>query len=122
MATLTQTLTYIILFISLNFEVFLLITYFENRKDIRKENRDFNRNLKRYPTVTIIVPCWNEEKTVSKTLHSLLHLDYPKDKLKIMVVDDGSKDNTWKVVQKFKNHPQILLHKKENGGKYTALN
>ena len=122
MATLTQTLTYIILFISLNFEVFLLITYFENRKDIRKENRDFNRNLKRYPTVTIIVPCWNEEKTVSKTLHSLLHLDYPKDKLKIMVVDDGSKDTTWQVVQKFRNNPQIALYSKENGGKYTALN
>ncbi len=122
MTTFTHILTYIILFISLNFEVFLLITYFENRKDIHNENNGFDRTLKRYPTVTIIVPCWNEEKTVSKTLHSLLHLDYPKDKLKVMVVDDGSTDNTWNVVQKFKNNPQIALYSKENGGKYTALN
>jgi cellulose synthase/poly-beta-1,6-N-acetylglucosamine synthase-like glycosyltransferase len=37
-------------------------------------------------------------------------------------VDDGSTDSTWSVVQKFANHPQIELHTKENGGKYTALN
>jgi len=72
--------------------------------------------------VTIIVPIWNEEKTVVKTVLSLLDLSYPKDKLKIMVVDDGSKDNSWSVVQQFKDHPQVLLHQKENGGKYTALN
>lgn len=114
---------YFFLFISLNFEIFLLITYFENRDDIEEEKRAQNNvKLKKYPSVTIIVPCWNEEKTVSKTIHSLLNLDYPKDKLKIMVVDDGSKDTTWEVVQKFVNNPQIELHKKENGGKYTALN
>jgi cellulose synthase/poly-beta-1,6-N-acetylglucosamine synthase-like glycosyltransferase len=39
-----------------------------------------------------------------------------------MVVDDGSTDQTWQVVQKFKNNPQIELYTKENGGKYTALN
>lgn len=115
--------TYVFLFASLNFEVFLLITYFENRHDIRAEGvAQANVKLKKYPSVTIIVPCWNEETTVSKTIHSILNLDYPKDKLKIMVVDDGSKDNTWSVIQKFKNNPQIELYSKENGGKYTALN
>ncbi len=123
MSDINNYVTYFFLFISLNFEIFLLITYFENRKEIRKESKaQANVKLKKYPSVTIIVPCWNEEKTVSKTIHSLLNLDYPKDKLKIMVVDDGSTDNTWSVVQKFANHPQIELHTKENGGKYTALN
>lgn len=78
--------------------------------------------LERKPSVTIIVPIFNEEKTVVKTVLSLLALDYPKDKLFVMVVDDGSKDNSWQVVQQFQNNPQVLLHKKENGGKYTALN
>ncbi len=123
MATFTNILTYIILFISLNFEVFLLVTYFENRKNLESEDENFESVvIKKYPSVTIIVPCWNEETTVSKTLHSLLNLDYPKDKLKIMVVDDGSTDNTWQVVQKFQSNPQIALYTKENGGKYTALN
>lgn len=89
---------------------------------MKREEELLAQGVKKYPTVTIIVPCWNEEKTVGKTIHSLLNLDYPKDKLKIMIVDDGSKDNTWEVVQKFKNNPQIEMHSKPNGGKYTALN
>ncbi len=123
MSDINNYVTYFFLFISLNFEIFLLITYFENRKEIKAESKaQANVKLKKYPSVTIIVPCWNEEKTVSKTIHSLLNLDYPKDKLKIMVVDDGSTDSTWNVVQKFRNNKQIELHTKENGGKYTALN
>ena len=110
-------ITYLFLFASLNFEVFLLITYFENRFDIKKENSDLDISPAKYPTVTIIVPCWNEEKTVSKTVHSILNLDYPKNKLKIMVVDDGSTDNTWQIIQKFKSNPQIELYTKNNGGK-----
>lgn len=122
MESITNSITYLFLFLSLNFEVFLLITYFENRLNIKEEEKLSSRVLKKYPSVSIIVPCWNEESTVSKTIHSLLNLDYPKDKLKIMVVDDGSTDNTWQVVQKFKNNPRIELYTKENGGKYTALN
>lgn len=123
MSDLNNYITYFFLFLSLNFEIFLLITYFENRKEIKAESdAQENVKLKKYPSVTIIVPCWNEEKTVSKTIHSLLNLDYPKDKLKIMVVDDGSTDSTWSVVQKFQNYPQIELHTKANGGKFTALN
>ncbi len=122
MLEIQHSMLYIFLFLSLNFEVFLLITYFENRHDIEHESTLALRTVTTYPSVTIIVPCWNEETTVSKTIHSLLDLDYPKDKLKIMIVDDGSKDNTWEIIQKFKDNPQIELHRKENGGKYTALN
>ncbi|KND48193.1 MAG: biofilm PGA synthesis N-glycosyltransferase PgaC [Parcubacteria bacterium C7867-006] len=118
----TNLVTYVFLFASLNFEVFLLMTYFQNKENMKKEEELVAQGVKKYPTVTIIVPCWNEEKTVGKTIHSLLNLDYPKDKLKIMIVDDGSTDKTWEVIQKFKNNPQIEIHTKPNGGKYTALN
>src|SRR3989344_9002219 len=122
MPDVTNIITYIFLFASLNFEVFLLITYFENRLDMKGEDAMIALGVKKYPSVTIIVPCWNEETTVSKTIHSLLSLDYPKNKLKIMIVDDGSTDKTWQNVQKFRNNPQIEMYSKENGGKYTALN
>jgi len=122
MPDITNIITYIFLFASLNFEVFLLIIYFENRLDIKDEGRRMMLGVKKYPSVTIIVPCWNEETTVSKTIHSLLSLDYPKNKLKILIVDDGSTDKTWNNIQKFKNNPQIEMYSKENGGKYTALN
>ena len=77
---------------------------------------------KTYPTVTIIVPCWNEEQTVEGTVFSLLTLDYPTDKLSIFLVNDGSKDNTWNIMQQFKGHNQISIFNKENGGKHTAVN
>ena len=80
--------------------------------------------LSSYPSVTIAVPCWNEEKTLAGTLDSLLLLDYPKDKLAIIVVDDGSTDNTLLIAKKYEaeHKDQILSITKENGGKHTAVN
>ncbi len=114
--------TYLFLFTSLYFEVFILVTYLENRKRIKEENKLINQSPKNHPLVSIIVPCWNEEKTVSKTLNSLLELKYPKDRLEILAVDDGSTDGTWQVLQEFKKYPQIKIFKKENGGKHSVLN
>lgn len=110
---------YIFFFTIVYFQVFLILTIIENRESIKHLEP---RGMTDFPSVTIIVPIFNEEKTVAKTVKSLLQLNYPKDKLSIMVVDDGSKDNSWQVIQEFKDNPQVLLHKKENGGKYTALN
>jgi poly-beta-1,6-N-acetyl-D-glucosamine synthase len=109
----------ILLFISLFFEVFLLLTFIENKGLIKKENNTLPINL---PTATIVVPCFNEEESIFGTVESLLDLNYPKNKLKIMIIDDGSTDNSWNLIQRYKNHQQIELYKKENGGKHTALN
>lgn len=118
--TITNSILYVFLFLTLYFEVFLLITFFEERENIH--SKPPIDKLSYYPKATIIVPCWNEEKTVSKTVHSLLNLNYPKNRFEIIIVDDGSTDRTWDVVQKFKNNPQIKLVHKENGGKHTAVN
>ena len=99
--------------------MFLLITFIENLRKTKKEEKTI---ITRYPTVTVVVPAFNEEKTVAKTIETLLRLDYPKNKLKITVVDDGSRDGTWSELQKYKNHPQVEIFQKENGGKFTALN
>jgi cellulose synthase/poly-beta-1,6-N-acetylglucosamine synthase-like glycosyltransferase len=119
MALIFTIFLYTFLFLVVYFQVFLILTLIENRDNMDASGTE---TLERKPTVTIIVPIFNEEKTVVKTVLSLLDLNYPKDKLFVMVVDDGSKDSSWQVVQQFKDHPQVLLHKKENGGKYTALN
>jgi cellulose synthase/poly-beta-1,6-N-acetylglucosamine synthase-like glycosyltransferase len=78
--------------------------------------------LPEYPTVSIIVPCWNEQTTIFRTMNSLLAVDYPKDKLEIFLVDDGSTDHTWEVMQDFAKNPQVQVFQKENGGKHTAMN
>jgi peptidoglycan-N-acetylglucosamine deacetylase len=114
---------YVSLFASLFFEIFLLITYFEIKAELAFERDHADNELSHAPSVTIIVPCHNEEGTVVATIESILALEYPKDKLSLIVVDDGSTDSTKAIAEKaFKNHPQIQIYSKENGGKYTALN
>lgn len=109
---------YMCLFIALYFEVFLLISFFEKKPAAKTSAR-----ASRYPMVAMIVPCYNEEKTVGKTIESLLAMDYPKDKLEIVVVDDGSRDNTRAIAEGYAAaHPQVRFFHKANGGKYTALN
>lgn len=120
-AHILQGLMYPFLFLSMYFQLLLLISFFENRKKIKDEE---SISIKEYKTVTIAVPCWNEEKTLPATLDSLLALDYPKDKLSIVIVDDGSKDNTFAIAQVYaeKHGDCISVIQKENGGKHTAVN
>lgn len=75
-----------------------------------------------YLSVSFLIPCWNEGKTVEGTIKSILGLEYPKDKLHIFIIDDGSTDNTWQVLQTYVSNPHITVLRKENGGKHTALN
>ena len=103
----------------------MLITYIEHRKSLNKTSREELSKINvenSFPTVTIMVPCFNEQYTAVKTINSLLNLDYPTDKLHITVVNDGSTDGTALALEQFKNHPQIDIIHKENGGKHTALN
>ncbi|MEK0348093.1 MAG: glycosyltransferase, partial [Nitrosopumilus sp.] len=71
------------------------------------------------PLVTIIIPAYNEEKVIANTIESTLEINYPnKD---IIVVDDGSKDNTLLIAKKYQDKGVKVLHK-INGGKASALN
>lgn len=110
---------YVFLFISIYFQVFLLVSFFDKKKEkIEEELSEAD-----FLTATVIVPCYNEETTVQRTLRSLLELDYPEEKLTILVVDDGSTDNTWGALQEFAHEPRIKLMQKENeGSKFAALN
>ena len=111
---------YILIFLTVYVQIFFLVTFLENRRKIFIRGNELK--LAKYPGVTIMVPCWNEERTVYKTVNSLLELYYPKDKVRIFLIDDGSTDGTWGAIRKFSKHPNIKIFQKENGGKYTALN
>jgi len=71
-----------------------------------------------YPKVSVIVPAYNEEKVIGKTIESLIETKYPKKE--IIVVDDGSKDKTLEIAKRYTDHIKVLH--KENGGKSSALN
>ncbi|HTK33561.1 MAG TPA: glycosyltransferase family 2 protein [Candidatus Paceibacterota bacterium] len=122
MYSLREIITLGILFMSLYFEMFMLITYFEHRKSLHKLRTTTAPLHPDLPGVTIIVPCFNEETTAVKTIESLLALEYPREKLHIMAINDGSTDGTALALAKYNNHPQIEIIHKENGGKHTVLN
>lgn len=114
----TEIAIHVLLFISLYFEVLLLIAFFEKFPTVARMPALANAEL---PTVTIVVPCHNEERTVRNTLESLLALNYPKEKLSLVVVDDGSTDGTLAAARQFES-ARVQIHTKENGGKHSALN
>jgi len=126
--TFETALVYTLLFISLYFEVFVLISFIVHKKKGGTEkhttqNICTNAFQSNAPSVTITVPCYNEEKTLAKTVNSLIALRYPSDKLAITIVNDGSSDNTSHIAHTFaKSHAQITVLDKENGGKASAMN
>lgn len=68
--------------------------------------------------VTLIVPAYNEEKVIERTIEGLLATQYQKKE--IIVIDDGSKDRTFEIAQRYKNEVKVLH--KSNGGKASAIN
>jgi cellulose synthase/poly-beta-1,6-N-acetylglucosamine synthase-like glycosyltransferase len=115
-------ITNILLFLTLYMQVLLLFTFFEKKNVFANTGGGGDAPLLRYPIVTIVVPVWNEEKTLGGTIESLLALEYPKDKLDIIIVDDGSTDNTKSVANAYKKYSQVRVFSKTNGGKHTAVN
>ncbi len=76
------------------------------------------------PTCTVIVPAYNEGKLVLDTLRSLVANDYPKEKLQIFAIDDGSKDDTWQWMLEAKKElgDRIDIYQQpKNMGKRHAL-
>jgi cellulose synthase/poly-beta-1,6-N-acetylglucosamine synthase-like glycosyltransferase len=60
------------------------------------------------PTVSVIVPVYNGEATIADCVRSLLRLDYPRDRLELIVVDNDSTDRTRAVLEEFRTHLRIL--------------
>ncbi|OBQ54781.1 glycosyl transferase family 2 [Tamlana sp. s12] len=76
------------------------------------------------PTCTVIVPAYNEGKQVWDTLISLAESDFPENKLQLLAIDDGSKDNTWEWMLKAKNtlgDRLEIFQQPKNQGKRHAL-
>ena len=80
-----------------------------------------------YPGCTILIPAHNEEKVIARTIEAMLRLEYPKEKLKIMVINDGSTDGTRDIIEGYARADHRIelfdVPKGEGGkGKSRALN
>ncbi|MDE1848770.1 MAG: glycosyltransferase family 2 protein [Nanoarchaeota archaeon] len=113
-----QVLIYAVTYVGLvaTFFYMLNLRAYYKRKDLPKEAED--------KTVSILIPAYNEEDSIERTIESALAIDYPKERLEIIVVDDGSKDGTYNLAKKYESSKKfhVRVFTKENGGKGSALN
>ena len=76
------------------------------------------------PMLTVVIPAYNEGAMVEQSIESVAHSDYPRDRLEILVVDDGSTDDTWTYIERAAaRHPGLVSTHRlpHNQGKRAAL-
>lgn len=110
----------------LKYFIFLVLApFYSVREELRiKKNKKKQKN-NTDPLVSIIIPAWNEEVGIIKSIDSLFNNSYKK--IEIIVVNDGSTDKTEKVVKRLIRDNKTLdvsikYYFKKNGGKGSALN
>ena len=111
-------LVFFLVILLLRYLALLNVAYLNTAKYTMSEKK-----ARSYPPVSIIVPAYNEGKLLRSTVHSLLNLNYPL--FEIVIVDDGSKDNTREIARELVGdygNAYVKLVEKPNGGKSTALN
>ena len=90
----------------------------QDRADVPLEARWFK------PRVAVLIPAYNEEKVITRTVHAVLDSDYPD--LRVIVIDDGSRDRTLEVARaefaEEESSGRVLILTKPNSGKADALN
>lgn len=78
-----------------------------------------NPRPSRFPSLTVLVPAYNEARNIAKCLDSVLAIDYPG--LKVMAINDGSTDGTREIISSYEKKGLKLINKK-HGGKADSLN
>lgn len=72
------------------------------------------------PTITLVIPAYNEERVITAKIENSLSLDYPEEKLEILIVADGSDDRT---VETARDYDMVnVYHQPERRGKAAAIN
>lgn len=105
---------YLSIYLGLIATTFFILSYYADKKKEKKLYSDSE-----LPKVTIIIPAYNEEKSIEKTVTSILASDYPD--FEVFVIDDGSTDKTFEIAKKFEGD-KVKVFRKKNKGKSSALN
>lgn len=103
----------------------LLMLFFQGLRTVLWAGyRPYPPSSRTLPSVSVIVPAYNEGRMVELSLHSIARADYPADRLEIICVDDGSTDDTWQYIRAAQAcFPQLVrtIRFPRNRGKKAAL-
>ena len=112
----------ILFWLSFIFLVYVLIGYPLLLAGLQKTSARTVYNRAIEPTVTILLVVRNESQLIEKRLRNLFELDYPKEKLQIIVSVDGATDGTEAVVRLYGMEGVTLVHSSRHAGKAAAIN
>lgn len=114
----TITIIYLVyMFIAMYFLTLFILIFLQNRKEMFS----VPPITKEYP-VSVLIPAYNEQDSIKGTVEAILKSDY-KNIIEIIIINDGSKDNTLKIAQQLeKKYPKVKVFNKKNSGKADSLN
>jgi len=117
----------ILIWFMIAYQFVLTVFGFVNYLRSLKEKKAIDGKRFHYPSCTILIPAHNEEKVIARTLEAMLQLDYPADRLKVLVINDGSTDSTKRIVRSVATRDKRVslldIPKGKGGkGKSRALN
>ena len=87
----------------------------------KRRRRDIDKNFD-LPTVSLLISAFNEEAVIERKIHNILEIDYPKEKLEVLIGDDGSADRTAEIVARYADKGITLVKAPQNAGKAAMLN
>ena len=93
-----------------------LLTYFNRRQNSSENTKEFA-----YPTISIVVPVYNEEKVIAKKIRNIDEIVYPKDKIEVIFIDGQSTDRTSEIIaaEALSCQKSVRLIKQEKRDGYT---
>jgi cellulose synthase/poly-beta-1,6-N-acetylglucosamine synthase-like glycosyltransferase len=120
-------LSVILIWFMIAYQLVLTLAGFFHYRSSVGEKRDIDKRQFQYPKVSILIPARNEEKVIAQTIEAMLNLDYPREQLDVLVIDDGSTDATKSIVEAYSRRDSRLrlfaIPPEESGrGKSRALN
>ncbi len=117
----------ILIWFMIAWQLILTLAGFFHHLASRREQRDVDGMSFDWPSVSILVPAHNEEVVIGRTIEAMLALDYPRDRLEVIIINDGSTDATRDIVADWAGRDErVVLYDVPRGeggkGKSRALN
>ncbi|SRR6266481_4756826 len=88
----------------------------------RTVKRQLSNQAAELPVVTVIIPAHNEERWIERKIENTLALDYPHERMQVLVASDGSTDRTVEIAKQFASRGVEVVHYPERAGKVATLN
>jgi cellulose synthase/poly-beta-1,6-N-acetylglucosamine synthase-like glycosyltransferase len=91
----------ILIWFTIAYQFILTVFGYVNTVHSMREKREIDKRKFNYPSCSILIPAHNEEKVIGATIQSMLNLEYPANKLQIIVINDGSTDGTKRIIERY---------------------